>query len=219
MVRNLAPNLRVTHHHTCNILRPWRLYLGGKIGYLSAVREPRRIFKGRYSNPRLGGSGLLGACLILSAFFLGFGLPSNLFGSAPSERSVAAPAAEIRVFDGETLGLGDRIIRLSGIAAPARGEHCGSEPEQHDCGATATAKLAALLLGQDVECRIEGYDGFRRGLGRCIAGGRDINAAMVETGFALASGAGLRPLEAAARDGRQGLWIDATAMPADWRRR
>jgi len=88
-----------------------------------------------------------------------------------------------------------------------------------DCGAAAAARLAALLHGQDVTCRIEGHDGFRRGLGRCIAGGRDINAAMVEQGFALASISVLRPLETAARNGRQGLWADASQMPADWRRR
>ena len=156
---------------------------------------------------------------MFAALFLGFGLPSNLFGSAPADRTVIAEAAQIRVFDGETLGLGDRIIRLSGIAAPARGEACGSDATLADCGAAAAARLAALLQGQDVSCRIEGHDGFRRGLARCIAGGRDINAAMVEQGFALASISVLRPLEVAARDGRQGLWADARLMPAEWRRR
>jgi endonuclease YncB( thermonuclease family) len=56
-------------------------------------------------------------------------------------------------------------------------------------------------------------------LARCIAGGRDLNAAMVEQGFALASVSVLRPLEVAARDGRLGLWADTNLMPADWRRR
>jgi len=175
--------------------------------------------EGRELSPRFGGSGLGVACAVLAALFLGFGLPSNLFGSAPADRFVTAEAAHIRVFDGETLGLGDRIIRLSGIAAPVRGEACGSDPARGDCGAAAAARLAALLHGQDVTCRIEGHDGFGRGLGRCIAGGRDVNAAMVEQGFALASGSVLRPLEVAARDGRQGLWTDASLMPAEWRRR
>ena len=183
------------------------------------MREPRRIFKGRQFSPRFGGSGLGVACAVVAALVLGFGLPSNLFGSAPADRPITAEAAQIRVFDGETLGLGDRIIRLSGIAAPARGEACGSDAARADCGAVAAARLAALLQGQDVTCRIEGYDGFRRGLGRCIAGGRDVNAAMVEQGFALASLSVLRPLEVAARDGRQGLWADASLMPAEWRRR
>lgn len=183
------------------------------------MREPRRIFKGRQFGPRFGGSGLGIACAVLAALVLGFGLPSNLFGSAPADRPITAEAAQIRVFDGETLGLGDRIIRLSGIAAPARGEACGADAARRDCGAAAAAILAGLVHGQDVTCRIEGYDAFRRGLGRCIAGGRDVNAAMVEQGFALASLSVLRPLEVAARDGRQGLWADASLMPAEWRRR
>ena len=183
------------------------------------MREPRRIFKARQFSPRFGGSGLGVACAVLAALVLGFGLPSNLFGSAPADRAITAEAAQIRVFDGETLGLGDRIIRLSGIAAPARGEACGSDAARSDCGAAAAGRLAALLHGQDVTCRIEGHDAFRRGLGRCIAGGRDVNAAMVEQGFAVASISVLRPLEMAARDGRQGLWADASLIPAEWRRR
>ncbi len=183
------------------------------------MREPRRIFKGRQLSPRFGGSGLGVACAVVAALFLGFGLPSNLFGSPPADRPITADAAQIRVFDGETLGLGDRIIRLSGIAAPARGEACGGDMARSDCGAAAAAALARLVHGQAITCRVEGYDGFRRGLGRCIAGGRDLNAAMVEQGFALASVSVLRPLEVAARDGRQGLWADAGQTPAEWRRR
>lgn len=183
------------------------------------MREPRRIFKGRQISPRFGGSGLGIACAVIAALFLGFGLPSNLFGSAPADRPITADPAQIRVFDGETLGLGDRIIRLSGIAAPARGEACGGDVSRADCGAAAAAALARLVHGQTITCRIEGHDGFRRGLGRCTAGGRDVNAAMVESGYALASVSVLRPLEVAARDGRQGLWADASQMPADWRRR
>ena len=183
------------------------------------MREPRRIFKGRQLSPRFGGSGLGVACAVIAALFLGFGLPSNLFGSAPADRPITAEAEQIRVFDGETLGLGDRIIRLSGIAAPARGEACGVDTARADCGAAAGAALARRVQGQTLTCRIEGQVGFRRGLGRCTAGGRDVNAAMVESGYALASVSVLRPLEVAARDGRQGLWADASQMPADWRRR
>lgn len=183
------------------------------------MREPRRIFKGRQFGPRVGGSGFGIACAAVASLFLGFGLPSNLFGSAPADRPITAEASQIRVFDGETLGLGDRIIRLSGIAAPPRGEVCGSDNLRRDCGAAAAARLATLLHGQDVTCRIEGHDGFRRGLARCVAGGRDVNATMVESGFALASVSVLRPLEVAARNGRQGLWADTSLMPADWRRR
>jgi len=183
------------------------------------VREPRRIFKGRQHSPRFGGSGLGVSCALIAAVALGFGLPSNLFGSAPADRPVTAEAAQIRVFDGETLGLGDRIIRLSGIAAPSRGEACGADAARRDCGAAAAAVLAGLVQGQNITCRVEGHDAFSRGLGRCIAGGRDVNAAMVEAGFALASVSVLRPLEVAARDARQGLWADLGQLPAEWRRR
>ena len=54
------------------------------------MREPRRIFKGRQFGPRFGGSGLGVACAVVAALVLGFGLPSNLFGSAPADRPVTA---------------------------------------------------------------------------------------------------------------------------------
>lgn len=183
------------------------------------MRDPRRIFKGRKTGPRLGGSGLVLSCAFAAAAVLAVGLPSNLFGSAPADRPIDAQPEQVRIFDGETLGLGDRVLRLSGLAAPSRGTVCGAGMAQRDCGEAAAAELARLLAGQTISCRIEGYDSFRRGLARCSAGGRDINAAMVEAGYATASSSTLRAVEAVARDARQGLWADATNLPANWRQR
>ena len=90
-----------------------------------------------------------GAALLLSAaialpVIAAVGLPSNLFGSAPTSREWYAEANAIRIVDGETIGLGDKIVRLAGVAAPTRGEDCrGRGGEVFDCGA---ASAAALML-------------------------------------------------------------------------
>jgi endonuclease YncB( thermonuclease family) len=151
---------------------------------------------------------------------LAVALPSNLFGSAPNDRNWRAEAHAIRIVDGETIGLGERIVRLEGLAAPGRGEACRlASGEAFDCGGAAAAALTRLVAGRPVACRIVGQDGFGRGLGQCDAAGADLNRIMVGTGFAIATGGALRGSEAAARQTAQGLWANAAGAPATWRSR
>lgn len=164
------------------------------------------------------GAALLLTLAIATPVVLAVALPSNLFGSAPSDRQWQAESAAIRIVDGETIGLGDKMVRLAGIAAPARGDACRSAAgEAFDCGAAATAALTRLLAGKDVSCRIVGRDGFGRGLGQCSANGADINRALVRGGFAVASSSALRGYETTARQNAQGLWAHGAGAPATWR--
>ncbi|BDG71243.1 hypothetical protein Rmf_11720 [Roseomonas fluvialis] len=182
--------------------------------------ERRRIFKGRRARPRFGGAALLLSAAIATPVVLGVALPSNLFGSAPSDRSWRAEAQAIRIVDGETIGLGERIVRLDGISAPARGEACRSASgEAFDCGGAAAAALTRLVSGRPVACRIVGQDSFGRGLGQCDAAGADLNRALVGGGFAVATSSALRGQEAMARQTAQGLWANAAGAPPAWRSR
>jgi hypothetical protein len=80
----------------------------------------RRIFRPAYRPRRWGAAlavlGGVGVVAILAVV-----LPANLFGSANRGQSWRAAAAEVRVVDGETLRLGDRVLRLAGLSAPERG--------------------------------------------------------------------------------------------------
>jgi endonuclease YncB( thermonuclease family) len=184
------------------------------------VLERRRIFKGRRSRPRFRGAALVLTAAIAAPVVLGVALPSNLFGSAPADRAWRADGPAIRIVDGETIGLGERIVRLDGIAAPARGETCrNAAGEPFDCGGAATAALTRLVAGRAVTCRIVGQDGFGRGLGQCDTAGNDLNRSLVSGGFAVATTGALRSHEAAARHGAQGLWAHAGGMPPAWRSR
>ncbi len=148
------------------------------------------------------------------------GLPSSLFGSAPTSREWHAEANAIRIVDGETIGLGDRVVRLAGIAAPSRGEDCRrGSGEVFDCGAASTAALMRLVSGRNLSCRIVGQDGFGRGLGQCEAAGADVNRALVRGGFAVSTTSALRSEEDAARRSAQGLWANAAGAPDTWRQR
>ncbi len=182
--------------------------------------ERRRIFKGRRTRSRFGRAALLLSVAIAAPVVLGVAVPSSLFGSAPAERNWRADAAAIRIVDGETIGLGERIVRLDGVAAPSRGELCRSAAgESFDCGGAAAAALTRLVAGRPVGCRIVGQDSFGRGLGQCEAAGADLNRALVGGGFAVATDTALRGQEAMARQTAQGLWANGAGAPPAWRAR
>lgn len=182
--------------------------------------ERRRIFKGRKARPRFRGAALLLSAAIAAPVVLGVALPSNLFGSAPTDRNWRAEANAIRIVDGETIGLGERIVRLDGVAAPARGEACrAASGEAFDCGGASAAALTRLVAGRPVACRIVGQDAFGRGLGQCDAAGSELNRALVVGGYAIATTNALRSQEGAARRTAQGLWANGAGAPPTWRAR
>ncbi len=135
--------------------------------------------------------------------------PGDLMGSAPRTPDWRALPIEVRVVDGETLRLGDRVLRLYGLDAPARGQACGAVS---DCGGMAANELARLVRDRTVECRIQGQDRFGRAFGICRAGGVEVNASLVAAGWATADAVAMPALagiEAQARRERRGIWAEA----------
>ena len=128
------------------------------------------------------------------------------------------PASLVRVVDGDTvevkLDSGRITVRLQGIDTPEKKQRFGK---------AATKKLRSLLEGQDLEIvPIEQSDGYGRMIAKVFVDDEDIDAAMVETGYAWAyrkylshseSDQQYCVLEASARSLRRGVWSDP---PADW---
>jgi endonuclease YncB( thermonuclease family) len=159
----------------------------------------------------------------LFGLLLSVAVPRDLLGSARPLPALAAAAGEIRVLDGETLRLGDRVLRLQALQVPERGQASCRDAAgiTTDCGTASAEALARLVAGRDLACRIGGADRHGRALGTCEAGGVDLNAALVGAGWALADGGavpGLAALEMAARRGGRGLWSAAQPAPDAWRR-
>jgi len=181
------------------------------------VLPRRRIFRPAPS-PRAWRGPLLALGLVAGgATLIGLGGPTQLFGNSPGEQDWAAPAAEVRVVDGDTLRLADRIVRLRGLEAPARGEACRDGAGRAlDCGAGSAEALSRLVAGREVRCRVRGRDRFGRGLGRCEAAGVELNGALVSAGWALGEDSALAPLEGAARAAGRGLWAAGAQLPGDW---
>ncbi len=161
-----------------------------------------------------------GLAVIGGVVMIGFGLPAQLMGSAPRNPEWQAQPAEVRVLDGDTLRLGERTLRLHGLAAPGRGQPCvDTAGRVYDCGAAAANALARLVAERAVTCRVQGRDRFGRPEALCRAGGIEVNASLVSDGWALADAArqpALVPLQAAAREAGRGFWAGGFEPPGHW---
>jgi endonuclease YncB( thermonuclease family) len=178
------------------------------------LRRPRRIFRtGALPVPRRHvlmplSLGVIGAVcaggLVLAV------MSSDLFGRAPAPAGqVAADPAHVAVVDADTLRLSDRVVRLLGISVPPRGRTCrDGSGQDFDCGVAATNALAALVREAPVDCQVRGADRMGRALAVCEAGGRELNRALVDAGWARAddSSPTLEAAETTARSQRRGLW-------------
>lgn len=180
------------------------------------IDRKRRIFRaGPLAPPRraLGLRPTLAAgvavVLVVGGIAL-FSRPSTLFGRVPaSAGTLHAEPAAVAVVDGETLRLDAHVVRLRGVAAPARGRIChDNDGHVFDCGAAAAAGLARLVRNRAVECRLEGRDPAGLLQATCAAGGAELNRAVIAAGWARAVGEmpGLGDAESEARAARRGLW-------------
>jgi endonuclease YncB( thermonuclease family) len=181
------------------------------------IQRRRRIFRPDTLGPPHGLFGVRPTLIVgVAAVALAGGavllsLPSTLFGRVPTvSGTLRAVPATVAVVDGATLRLGDRVVRLRGVVAPARGRPCQAQDGHvFDCGAAAADGLAALLRGQLVACTLAGRDGSGFPEGICMAGNTELNRAVIVAGWARAGGdasAALRAAEVAAQVGQAGLW-------------
>lgn len=120
------------------------------------------------------------------------------------------------VADGDTLTVNGVRIRLKGIDAPELDQLCRRGEETYACGRASRSHLVQLIGGARVTCSNQGRDRYGRVLGVCEAGGRELNRAMVESGWAVAYG-GYTAEEMRARAAPAGLWQGAFDRPLAWR--
>ncbi len=120
------------------------------------------------------------------------------------------------VNDGDSITLGTERIRMRGIDAPEYSQTCRKNGADYPCGTLARQSLVRLIAGKPVSCSGWQRDRYGRLLGDCTAGGRDLNRAQVEAGWAVAYG-DYESEEANARAGKAGIWAGTFDQPQDWR--
>lgn len=123
------------------------------------------------------------------------------------------------IFDGDTLRIAGQKIRLHGIDAFENGQDCQRGARHYNCGAAAENALSALAK-DGLTCRGDSVDGYDRLIAVCRARGRDINAAMVRAGHALAFrrySEDYVAQEDDARAARAGAWAGSFITPWEFR--
>lgn len=124
----------------------------------------------------------------------------------------------VSIHDGDTItvlqGKQQIKVRLYGIDAPELKQPYGKKSKQF---------LANLIAGEVVEVEENGKDRYKRTIGTIYLNGADINAQMVENGYAWAYrkfSKKYTPQESQAKKQGLGLWRDKEPIPPwEWRKR
>lgn len=124
----------------------------------------------------------------------------------------------ISIHDGDTITILQNKqqikVRLFGIDAPELKQPYGKKSKQF---------LANLIAGEVVEVEENGKDRYKRTIGTIYLNGADINAQMVENGYAWAYrkfSKKYTPQESKAKKQGLGLWRDKEPIPPwEWRKR
>jgi endonuclease YncB( thermonuclease family) len=125
------------------------------------------------------------------------------------------------VIDGDTIVISDTHIRLEGIDAPESDQSCtDAQGKPWPCGRTAASELRAHISGQELTCQPRALDKYKRVLAVCtLSDGSDVNAWLVQQGWAIAFGyAGTYEAEEAqAKSASRGIWAGTFQSPSQWR--
>jgi endonuclease YncB( thermonuclease family) len=139
------------------------------------------------------------------------------------DRSIRAPSIDRveghpRLVDGDSFYIDGREVRMVGIDAPEGRQKCQRGGKSWSCGEAARRTLQGLIAGRSIVCHVESRDQHGRLLTRCEVAGTDLNARMVELGFAVGFG-DYRREEQSAKQAKRGLWSGQFERPQDWRRK
>ena len=129
----------------------------------------------------------------------------------------------VRVGDGDSIDIGSTRIRFHGIDAVELAQHCtDAAGADFACGEEAKRTLEDLVRNKTVRCdERHGVDQYGRIAAVCTADGLDLNAAMVDAGFAVAyrqHSLAYVPNEDRAKASKKGLWAGSFEMPWEYRR-
>jgi len=150
-------------------------------------------------------------------------LPFTLILLLPISTAHADITGKPRVIDGDTIHIGDTKIRLHGIDAPEMKQTCRtSKGKEQMCGVLAKQALERLVKGQDVTCKGDTRDRYKRLIAVCYVGQLNINEQMVADGWALAYrrySTDYVRAETLAKSRREGMWRTEFVPPWKWRKR
>jgi len=147
-------------------------------------------------------------------------LAALLLSVAPS--SAQSIVGRASVIDGDTLEIRGTRIRLHAADAPESAQSCqGPDGKAYRCGQQAALAMSDKIGASTVTCHQRDIDRYQRIVAQCSANGVDLNAWLVQQGYALAYrkyGTDYVAQEDEARKSKRGLWAGSFTPPWDWRR-
>lgn len=104
--------------------------------------------------------------------------------------SQGAPMPAARALDGLRIESDGLVVRLAGVEdAPADAQCRRLDGVMESCRARAASRLAVLIQGREVVCRISALESDSEAIGRCTAGKIDLAEDLARQGLALRAGA------------------------------
>lgn len=149
------------------------------------------------------------------------GLSSNQSGLANTMTSSPGQiSGRARTIDGDTLDVGDIRVRLHGIDAVEKSQHCSGAFRQWPCGQQAASALTDRIGASTIDCRSRDRDKHDRIVAVCYAGREDLNAWMVSEGWAVAYtrySSDYVEQEEEARTFKRNIWSGTFVTPETYR--
>ncbi len=126
------------------------------------------------------------------------------------------------VIDGDTIEVHSTRIRLHGVDAPESRQLCTINDKPYRCGQQAALALDTLISNSTLHCKGRKMDRYKRLIAVCYLKDKDINAWLVENGWAIAYrqySMDYVGQEDAAKAKKVGIWRGEFQAPWDFRKK
>ena len=127
----------------------------------------------------------------------------------------------VHVIDGDTIKIGNKKIRFSGIDAPELNQYCFKNGKKILCGVLAKKALVKQIGNKVPKCVIEGKDIYKRILAECFINEKSLSKFLVRNGYAFAYRKYSKKFiqdEEFARKNKLGLWSMKFDYPWEFRK-
>ena len=131
-------------------------------------------------------------------------------------------SVEIKVIDGDTIHLNGEKIRFTGIDTPELKQTCNKDNKIIPCGIDARKLLIDKISDNNVKCKREGTDQYKRTLAECFVNDLSLSSYLVRKGYAFAYRKYSKKFiddENYARENNLGMWSMNFEYPWDYRKK
>ena len=133
---------------------------------------------------------------------------------------VAHAKNAVKVIDGDTIHIGSKKYRFSGIDTPEMKQTCKKDNQIVMCGVIARDALVKKINKQQVSCKEEEIDRYKRIVAECFVNNDSLSKYLVRNGHAVAYRKYSMKFvedEDYAKQNKLGLWSMSFDYPWDYR--